>query len=236
MALLIPKRMRLPSVVTATGAWGVAVVIGVLVAGQQHAGAVDRALIRQVYAMVGDQGVVAELLLAPTDTDVIATSASVLVLIALMRRRWDVAVLAMAAPAIAVGVTELVLKPVFGRRLYGLLSYPSGHAVAALAVYTVAALALASRATRLWRWLTAVGWGLLTIAIMIGLVAMNCHYPTDTVGGVCVAIGVVLPCALASDTVPGGRRARVRIPLPRQIGEPYIPSMTSIIHSRTPRG
>lgn len=236
MALLIPKRMRLPSVATATGAWGVAVFIGVLVAGQQHAGVVDRAMIRQVYAMVGDQGVAAELLLSPTDTDVIATAASVLVVIALLRRRWDVAVLAVAAPAIAVGVTELVLKPTFGRRLYGLLSYPSGHAVAALSVYTVAALALASNTTRLWRWLTAVGWGLLTIAVMIGLVAMNCHYPTDTVGGVCVAIGVVLPCTLVSDTVPGGRRAKVRIPLPRQIGEPYIPRMTSFSHSRTPRG
>ncbi|HEX4223871.1 MAG TPA: phosphatase PAP2 family protein [Pseudonocardiaceae bacterium] len=228
--------MRLPSVATATGAWGVAVVIGVLVAGQQHAGALDRALIRQVYAIVGDQGVLAELLLAPTDTGMIVTAASVLVVIALLRRRWDVAVVAAAAPAIAVGVTELVLKPAFGRRLYGLLSYPSGHAVAAMTVYTVAALALATDATRLWRRIIAVGWVLLTIAIMLGLVAMNCHYPTDTVGGVCVAIGVVLPCTLASDIVPRGQRAKVRIPLPRQIGEPYIPRMTSVSPSRTPRG
>lgn len=215
MALLIPQHMRLPSVVIAVSVWGVAMVIGVLMAGQQQPGLVDRTLIHQVHAMVGDRGKLAELLLAPTDTGVIAAAAVLLVVIALARRRWDVVGLAIAGPAIAVGLTELVLKPVFDRRLYGLLSYPSGHAVASVAVYTVATMALTSGATRLWRRIAAVGWGLLTMVIMTGLVAMNCHYPTDTVGGVCVAVGVILPCALLSDTIAHRRRPKVPIPMPR---------------------
>ncbi|HEY4021888.1 MAG TPA: phosphatase PAP2 family protein [Pseudonocardiaceae bacterium] len=214
-------------------AWGLAVVIGVLMAGQQQPGRVDRMLIRQVHAMVGDRGKLAELLLAPTDTGVIAAAAVLLVVIALVRRRWDVVVLAVAGPAIAVGLAELVLKPVFDRRLYGLLSYPSGHAVASVAVYTVATMALTSGATRLWRRIAAAGWGLLTIVVMTGLVAMNCHYPTDTVGGVCVAVGVILPCALVSDTITHRHRAKVPIPMPRL--RPAQGDRTGVRPVRSPR-
>lgn len=215
MALLISRRMRRPALAAAMGAWGIAVVLGVLVAGQRHPGTVDRMLIDRVHATVGNGGGLAALLLAPTDTPVIAAAVLVLTVVALARRRWDVAVLAIATPAIGVATAELVLKPLFGRRLHDDLSYPSGHAVAAVAVYTVAVLAMPSAVARLWRYVAAAGWGLLTVAVMTGLVGMNWHYPTDTVGGVCVAVGVVLPCALGTDTYLCRRRAAARIPEPR---------------------
>ncbi len=201
MALLIPQRMRLPAATAAMGAWGVAVVVGVLVAGQRHADPIDRTLARQVHATVGDGNGIARLLLVPTDTGVLAAAVVVLIVAALLRRRWDVVLLAAATPALGVIVTEVALKPLFGRRLYGQLSYPSGHAVAAVMVYTIAILALTSTASFWWRRVAAAVWIVMIMEIMTGLVGMNCHYPTDAVGGVCVAVGVVLPCVLCTDTL-----------------------------------
>ena len=223
MALLIPRRMRLPAVVVATSAWGVAVVVGVLVAGQRHADPLDRTLTDQVHATVGNGEGLAAFLLLPTDTDVIACAVAVLVAVALCRRRWDVVLLAVATPSVCVAMTEFALKPLFGRRLYGLLSYPSGHAVASIAVYTVAILAFASAASRLRRWFAIAGWLVLAAVVVTGLVGMNCHYPTDAVGGVCVAVGVVLPCAIATDALRRGGRHRPSIPRPRPSSDGYNP-------------
>ena len=199
-------------------AWGIAVALGMSVAGQQYAGSVDRMLIDRVHATVGEGRGLARLLLIPADTPMIIAVAVVSCGVALVRRRWDVALLALATPAIGAAATELVLKPLFGRRLHGYLSYPSGHAIAAVAGYTVVALVLASIATRAWRRVTAVGWGLVIVIVMVGLVGMDWHYPTDTIGGVCVAVGVVLPCAAITDTYL--RRPAVRIPLPRPAPAP----------------
>lgn len=199
MALLIPQRMRLPAVAAAAGAWGLAVVVGMLVAGQRHADPVDRTVIEDVHAAVGNGQGMAAILLVPTDTVVIGAAIAVVLAAALIRRRWDIALLTATTPPIGVLVTELALKPLFGRRLYGQLSYPSGHAVAAVMVYTIAILALASAAPRWWRWLAGCVWALLIVEIMAGLIGMNCHYPTDTVGGVCVAVGVVLPSVVGTD-------------------------------------
>jgi hypothetical protein len=215
--------MRLPAVVVATGAWGIAVVVGVLVAGQRHADPIDRTLIDGVHAAVGNGAGLAEFLLVPTDTDVIGAAMILLVAVALCRRRWDIALLAIATPAACVALTELALKPLFARRLYGLFSYPSGHAVASIAVYTVAILAFASAASKLRRYFAIVGWIVLVAVVMTGLVGMNCHYPTDAVGGVCVAVGVVLPCAIATDAVRRRRTPAPKIPHPRPSSDDYNP-------------
>jgi undecaprenyl-diphosphatase len=215
MALLISRRMRRPALIAGMVAWGIAVVLGAAVAGQRHAGTIDRTIIHRVHATVGDGHGLAAVLLAPTDTVVIGAAALALIVAALVLRRWDIAVLAVVTPTICVGMVDLAFKPLFGRRLHGLLSYPSGHAVAAVAVYTVAVLTLISIVRPPWRHVAVVGWGLLTVVIMVGLIGMNWHYPTDTVGGVCVAVGVVLPCALGTDAYLSYRRPAVNIPAPR---------------------
>jgi membrane-associated phospholipid phosphatase len=215
--------MRMPAIVLATSAWGVAVVVGMLVAGQRHADPLDRTLTDQVHATVGNGQGLAPFLLLPTDTDVIAAAVALLAAVALCRRRWDVVLLAVATPTFCVAITELALKPLFGRRLYGLLSYPSGHAVASIAVYTVAILAFASAASRLRRWFAIAGWLVVVAVVVTGLVGMNCHYPTDAVGGVCVAVGVVLPCAIATDAVRRARRSPPQIPRPRTRSGDYNP-------------
>ncbi|HEX3784536.1 MAG TPA: phosphatase PAP2 family protein [Pseudonocardiaceae bacterium] len=217
MALVISGRMRVPALTVTFGTWAIAITMGILVAGQQHAGPVDRWLTQWVHAVFGNRGRLAELLLVPTDTPVIAAAVLAIVVAALARRRWDVALLAAGTPVLGVGLVELALKPLFDRRLHGYLSYPSGHAVAAMTVYTVAALAVTSTGGPLRRCLATAGWGLLAVVVMVGLVAMDCHYPTDTVGGVCVAIGITLPCALGIDRCV--RRDRSAIQIPRQRSE-----------------
>lgn len=196
-----------------------AAALGISVAGQRHAGSVDRMLIERVHMTVGEGCGLARLLLVPADTPTIVAVALMSCVAALARRRWDVALLAIVTPVIGITTTELVLKPLFGRRLHGYLSYPSGHAIAAVAGYTVVALALASTATRRWRRVTAVGWGLVVVIVMGGLVGMDWHYPTDAIGGVCVAVGVVLPCAAVTDSYL--RRPPVPIP-PRSRGPSYL--------------
>jgi membrane-associated phospholipid phosphatase len=212
MALVISDRMRVPALTVTVGTWAIAITIGILVAGQQHAGSVDSWFSQRVHAVFGNRGRLAELLLLPTDTPVIAAAVLALVVAALVRRRWDVALLAAGTPAIGVSLVELALKPLFDRRLHGYLSYPSGHAVAAMTAYTVAALAVASTGGPLRRCLAIAGWGLLTVVVMVGLVAMDCHYPTDAVGGVCVAIGITLPCTLGTDRLVHRDRPEIQIP------------------------
>jgi membrane-associated phospholipid phosphatase len=57
---------------------------------------------------------------------------------------------------------------------------------------------------RLTAW---IAWALVMLGTAAGLVAMNYHYPTDTIGGFGLALGVVLPLAVLADVL-GARRAR----------------------------
>lgn len=214
MAPVISGHTRGPALTVAIGSWAIAITIGILFAGQPHASPVDRWFSAWVHSVFGDRGRLATVLLVPTDTSVIAAALVVIVVVALVRHRGDVALLAAITPVIGVGLVELAFKPLFDRRLHGYLSYPSGHAVASMAVYTVALLALASTGGPLRRWLAATGWVLLTVIVLIGLVAMDCHYPTDAVGGVFVAIGVTVPCFLGTDRMLC-RAPAIRIPVQR---------------------
>ena len=118
------------------------------------------------------------------------------------RRRG--ALLSLLGPGLAALATDSVLKPVIGRTLYGSLAFPSGHTTGAVAVAGVIAVlllgpsrpaSLSARARRLIV-LAAVA---ISGGTAIGLVALRWHYPTDTVGGICVAVIVVTLVALAID-------------------------------------
>ncbi len=123
--------------------------------------------------------------------------------VALWRRRWETAALAVLGPGLCVLLVE-ILKPLFGRLHSGYLSYPSGHMASSAAALTVAALVV----RRLFVWSV---WALAMPCTAAGLVAMNYHYPTDTIGGFCLAMGVVLPLAVLADVL-SARRARPRVP------------------------
>jgi undecaprenyl-diphosphatase len=133
-----------------------------------------------------------------------------LVVACLATRRWrGAALVAVAVPA-AEAVTELLLKPLIGRTLYGGLSYPSGHAtgvfVLAAAVTVLLAGPLRPRLAGPLRLLLALAALLAAAAVAVALIGLGYHYFTDTVGGAAVAIGTVLGTALLVDKVVPPRR------------------------------
>jgi undecaprenyl-diphosphatase len=97
------------------------------------------------------------------------------------------------------------------RRLNGYLGYPSGHTVSTASAWTVAMLGSAAGARIGRRVLALLAWVLVTGAVMMGLVGMDYHYPTDAVGGLCVALGVVLPGAALTDVLAARRTRRASL-------------------------
>lgn len=141
-----------------------------------------------------------------------ALTTGLLALIALgaaLLRRWEIVALAVIGPSLALGLTELVLKPLVDRslipdqlggpRAVG-VAFPSGHETGLAALTLVVAL-LVPR-TGLGRIGRAVTYGVLivwTVLAAIGLVRGHYHYPTDTVGGAAVSVAAVLGVALLID-------------------------------------
>jgi membrane-associated phospholipid phosphatase len=109
-------------------------------------------------------------------------------------------------------VATTFLKPAIGRTMeFGGFAYPSGHTGGATSIALVVALLLVS----LVRPGRSTGIALIvTIALVVGgtigtaLVATGAHYPTDTVGGFCAAVAVVLGTALLLETVTAWWHAR----------------------------
>ena len=213
MKPLIPRRLRVLALLTAALAWTVLIALGGLVSGHRRPGKLDGTLSRGIDGLVGQRSRLAEVLVTPTDTLVVLALLALLVAVGLITHRWEVAILAVIGPGIAVSIVELALKPLFDRRMYGELSYPSGHMVAAVSALTVALLVVASTARWWLRLVIAAVWAALVVVLMVGLVAMDYHYPTDTIGGLCLSLGVILPLALVADRVRF--RDRPEIPAPR---------------------
>jgi len=101
------------------------------------------------------------------------------------RRR---AVTCLVAPLMAILLCEIVIKPMVGRRLGGLYSYPSGHVTAAAAMLGDLVFATPNR----WRWVTgfvaAGGTGLVALAV----IADRQHYPTDAIAALLLVPAVLI--------------------------------------------
>lgn len=204
---------RGPALTVAVCCWLGGVLLGLHYAGQTSAGAVDGAITRALSAVVGNPKPLGKwAVIGPTvPTRVLGAFSNPILLYAVVlavvvfavrRRRWELAGLAVLAPALSGLLTE-VSKPLFDRHHDGYLSYPSGHMATSAAALTVGVLAV--RGVR--RWLVWTVWALVIFATAAGLVAMNYHYPADTLGGLLLALGVVLPGAVLVDVL-SARRAR----------------------------
>lgn len=133
--------------------------------------------------------------------------------LALGRRR--LALLAIVGPGLT-GTATIVLKPLIGRVFKGFLAYPSGHTAALTALGLVAALLLVSVlhvGPTAGTALLAAGALLPGGAMAVAVIAYDWHYATDTVGGFCTAVAVVLGSALLIERVADrprqGRRETV---------------------------
>lgn len=124
-----------------------------------------------------------------------------LTLLALLRRRW---LMALAVPAIALGAnaTTQLLKPALaGTRtldLHGIQmiyhgSWPSGHSTAAMSLALCFVLVVGPRL----RPVAAVIGAVYAIAVGYALVALGYHLPSDVLGGYLVAATFALAGAAA---------------------------------------
>lgn len=91
-------------------------------------------------------------------------------------------------PPAALATCELVIKPLVGRTLGGVYSYPSGSTVGAAALATAAVLATPIRR----RTIAVVVASLYPLWMAVAVVGLQWHYPTDALAGVVYGVGVVL--------------------------------------------
>jgi membrane-associated phospholipid phosphatase len=195
------------------------VVLGVRYAGTHQAGRLDLAIDRRLsHRLAGRRGILQHLVnLADPVTVAVICALMCALFLALGRRR--LAVLAVLGPATSGTLVDLILKPLFDRRFHGMLSFPSGHTAAGVAMAIVIIVAVVGPSRPPWpaplRWLTAAAAAGGAAAIATALVGAQYHYATDTVGGLSAAVASVLCVALAIDAVadrqlPGLRRGRQR--------------------------
>jgi membrane-associated phospholipid phosphatase len=130
-----------------------------------------------------------------TDPRVLAVVMVTCVVVALYRRRWRLGAAVVLAPALAIGLVDL-LKQVFERRKgIGEFAYPSGHATF---MVVVVGMAVVVAGLALWAVLVAAAWCLLGI---LGQ-AVTYHYFTDAIGALLLGTAVVCVAALISGHQP----------------------------------
>jgi membrane-associated phospholipid phosphatase len=213
---LVPARFRLPALLVAALGWAEMLVLGVHFAGQHTPDSFDASVARAAYHYIGERSVFAHILVSPSDGPTVYAVVAIVFLAGVLGRSLTVSALAVLGPGIAIAINEALLKPGFGRTFpRGGLSYPSGHTVSSVAALTVALLVVLSlvrtRRARVIAWTVFL---VLVAVLTVGLVAMRYHYLTDVFGGYGMALGVVLPLAVAlswwNERAAGQRRVRAR--------------------------
>jgi membrane-associated phospholipid phosphatase len=121
-------------------------------------------------------------------------SASVLVggsilaaVIVVRRDRWR-ALACLVAPAAAVFLTELVLKPVIARRYAQVLTFPSGTTT----IVSATAMAFVIAVPKRFRVAVAVIGAFIVALECMAVIALQWHFPTDALGGAIFGAGMVL--------------------------------------------
>jgi membrane-associated phospholipid phosphatase len=118
--------------------------------------------------------------------------AAVPVIVALVRRRWVLALGILVMMPAAIGSSEL-LKPLLAapRPALGIVhtpigadgSWPSGHSTAAMILAMACLLASPAR----WRPFVALAGTLFSLAVIYAVLTLGWHYPSDALGGIMVA-------------------------------------------------
>ncbi|MEJ3652875.1 phosphatase PAP2 family protein [Actinomycetes bacterium KLBMP 9759] len=207
----VPKPMRATLLALIGLAAVVFTVLAVRYAGDSEASRFDERAEDVVDAATNDRSRLSRLIISLNPMHMIVLIA-IFVVVCLALRRWRLAVVALLGPGLT-GIGTTLLKPLIGRTLEGGFAYPSGHTAAATALGIVTALIVVSLwlPDRFAGVLVVMGFaGIAGAAMAVALVTNNFHYPTDTIGGFCIAIVVVLGVALLVDRI-----AELRRPHPR---------------------
>jgi membrane-associated phospholipid phosphatase len=103
------------------------------------------------------------------------------------RDRWR-ALACLLGPMAAAALDQFVIKPLVGRLYQGELSFASGSVTVIAAVSTAWVLAVPRR----FRTAAAVLGSLGVATMIVAVIALRWHYPTDALAGVVLGVGVVL--------------------------------------------
>lgn len=122
-----------------------------------------------------------------TDPWVLALVLAAVLAVALYRRWWRLAVVAVASPLVAV-VLARGFKRLFDRQKFGDVAYPSGHTTVAVVVLGMFVLVVGAA---LWAILVAA----TTVALAMLGQGVTYHYFTDTVGA--LLLGTAIVCVAA---------------------------------------
>ncbi len=119
---------------------------------------------------------------------IVAVVGTLVAVVWVWRRDRHRAVTCVIVPLLSVALCELVLKPLVGRQLGGIYSYPSGHVTTAAAMLADLVLVTPTK----WRWLTGAvavgGAGLVALAV----IASRQHYPSDAVAALLLVPAVMI--------------------------------------------
>lgn len=127
-------------------------------------------------------------LLVFTDGYVVLTLWAVVLIVALVTRRWRLAVVTAVAPPVGVALARLG-KQLFGRTRDGVVAYPSGHTTVATIVFATVVVLLGVTA---WTVMLAA----VTMLLAVIGQAVSYHYFTDTIGA--LFLGSAVFCAAIS--------------------------------------
>src|SRR5665213_1818695 len=175
--------------------------LGVHYANKRHPGRVDVAIDRRLQRHLSDHRPTLVHIITVADPRYVAIMCVVIGAVFFWRGRRRLALLSGLGPLVAVALTDYVLKPLINRRILGVLSFPSGHTTASVALATVLAVGMLGASRPAWspvaRWFVVVAAAAAALVIAVALVAAGYHYATDTIGGAALAIAAVMTCALA---------------------------------------
>ena len=195
----------------ATVAFAAMVILGVRYSGMRRPGRFDHAIDRRIErGFASHPFLLQHVINLATPSNAVAMCALLCVLFVLAGRS-RLAALVIAGPALSGVLVDVVLKPVFDRRLAGALSYPSGHTAAAASIALVVVVAMIGPSRPPWP--AAVRYGIAALAavaaglVAAALIAGGYHYATDTIGGLLAAVAFVLGAAVSIDALAGGPRS-----------------------------
>jgi membrane-associated phospholipid phosphatase len=211
---LLPTTKRKVAVGLAGVCLSVTALLGVWVTRQTSLDWLDSAVDAKAGAALGGHPRLLDVLISPGGPVAVAAMTTALALACAARRRYrEVALVAISVPA-ATMITELVLKPIVGRTMWGTPSFPSGHSTGVFALATVVTVLLIAQPgvgiPRTLRLLLAVTAFLVAAVVAFALIARSMHDFTDTVAGAATGIGTVLLTALALDLLVSATQRYLR--------------------------